>query len=206
MTERGSRAGARAAATPVGVNHVVLNVRDIEESHRFWTEIIGLKQVGALRPRADMGPLPTMRFYSGEHDGKMTHHDVALVENPNVPPSPAEWGLFGAPQAINHIAIAMPDRESWQNKLADLQDRGVKFHLRVNHGVTHSVYISDPNGYGVELLYELPREMWEADIDAGLNYFEMLPTEGREALQDDIEHAPSFGAGEKRPGAAPSSD
>ena len=40
--------------TPVGVNHVVLNVRDIEESHRFWTEIVGLKQVGALRPRADM--------------------------------------------------------------------------------------------------------------------------------------------------------
>ena len=41
--------------TPVGVNHVVLNVRDIEESHRFWTEIVGLKQVGALRTRADMG-------------------------------------------------------------------------------------------------------------------------------------------------------
>src|SRR4051794_19410320 len=51
-------------ATPVGVNHVVLNVRDIEESHRFWTEIVGLKQVGALRPRADMGPVPQMRFYS----------------------------------------------------------------------------------------------------------------------------------------------
>ena len=40
--------------TPVGVNHLVLNVRDIEESHRFWTEIIGLKQVGELRPRPDM--------------------------------------------------------------------------------------------------------------------------------------------------------
>ena len=32
--------------------------------------------------------------------------------------------------------------------------------LRVNHGMTHSVYINDPNGYGVEVLYELPREMW----------------------------------------------
>ena len=196
MTEHGSSrpAAARATATPVGVNHVVLNVRDIEESHRFWTEIIGLKQVGALRPRTDMGPLPTMRFYSGEHDGKMTHHDVALVENPNLPAPSAEWGLFGASQAINHIAIAMPDRESWQNKLADLQARGVKFHLRVNHGVTHSVYVSDPNGYGVELLYELPRELWEADIDAGLNYLELLPTEGQEALRDDIESAPRFGA------------
>ena len=187
-------AGRRAAATPAGVNHVVLNVRDIEESHRFWTEIVGLKHVGALRPRSDMVPSPKMRFYSGERDGKVTHHDLALVENPQLPPPPAEWGPFTAPQAINHVAIAMPDREAWQSKLAELQERGVKFHLRVNHGMTHSVYLSDPNGYGVELLYELPREMWEADIDAGLNYFELLPTEGPEALADDIDNAPRFGA------------
>jgi catechol 2,3-dioxygenase len=185
---------ASDVATPVGINHIVLNVRDIEESHRFWTEIVGLKQVGALRPRADMGgPLPKMRFYSGNHGGKMAHHDVALVENPTLPAPPDQWELFGTPQAVNHIAIAMPDRESWMKKLADLQARGVKFHRRVNHGVTHSVYISDPNGYGVELLYELPREMWESDIDAGLNYAEQLPTEGDEALKDDIENAPRFG-------------
>ncbi len=196
MVERSSSKAANAGdiATPLGVNHVVLNVRDIEESHRFWTEIVGLKQVGVFRPRAEMGPMPKMRFYGGERDGKLSHHDVALVENPNLPPPPAEWGPFGAPQAINHIAIAMPDRESWMKKLADLQARGVKFHLRVNHGMTHSVYISDPNGYGVELLYELPREMWERDIDAGLNYFELLPTEGEEALLDNIEDAPRFGA------------
>ncbi len=179
---------------PVGVNHVVLNVYDIEESHRFWTEIIGLKQVGALRPRTDMGELPAMRFYSGSHGGKMTHHDVALVENPNLPPRPKEWEMFGNPQAINHIAIAMPNRDSWLKKLSELQDRGIKFNLRVNHGMTHSVYISDPNGYGVEVLYELPRELWESDIDAGLNYVELLPTEGAEALVDDIENAPRFPA------------
>jgi len=76
---------------------------------------------------------------------------------------------------------------------AELQAKGVKFNMRVNHGVTHSVYINDPNGYGVELLYELPREMWEGDIDAGINYFQPLPTEGEEALKDDLENAPSFG-------------
>ena len=179
--------------TPVGVNHVVLNVRDIEESHRFWTEVIGLKQVGALRPRADMGTMPKMRFYSGDHGGKMTHHDVAIVENPNLPAPSAEWQLFGT-QAINHVALAMPDRDSWLQKLEQLQALGVKFNMRVNHGVTHSVYINDPNGYGVELLYELPREMWEADIDEGLNYLELLPTEGKEALVDDLENAPRFGA------------
>jgi catechol 2,3-dioxygenase len=183
-------------ATPVGINHIVLNVRDIEESHRFWTEIVGLTQVGILHPRTDMGaPPPTMRFYSGNHDGRMAHHDLALVENRNLPAPPTQWAPFGTPhpQAINHIAIGMPDRESWLKKLADLQARGVKFNLRINHGVTHSVYITDPNGYGVELLYELPREMWEGDIDAGLNYLELLPTEGEAALKDDLENAPRFG-------------
>jgi len=185
--------GGRAAA-PVGVNHVVLNVYDIEESHKFWTEVIGFTQVGALRPRPEMGDLPPMRFYSGDHDGKLTHHDLALVENPNLPPRPKEWDMFGAPQAINHVAITMPDRESWHKKLEELQGHGVKFNLRVNHGVTHSVYINDPNGYGVEVLYELPRELWEGDIDAGLNYLELLPTEGPEALVDDFENSPRFPA------------
>jgi catechol 2,3-dioxygenase len=123
------------------------------------------------------GPVAKMRFYSGDHGGKMTHHDVAIVENPNLPPPPANWELFGS-QAINHIAIAMPQRESWLKRLAFMQSRGVKFNMRVNHGVTHSVYINDPNGYGVELLYELPRQMWERDIDAGLNYLALPPTEG----------------------------
>lgn len=196
MARKGSKKASTKSdvATPVGVNHVVLNVYDIEESHQFWTEVVGLKQVAALRPRADMGKLPAMRFYSGDHDGKMTHHDVALVENANLPPRDKNWEIFGAPHAINHIAIAMPDRESWLKKLADLQTKDVKFHLRVNHGVTHSVYISDPNGYGVELLYELPREMWEDDINEAINYLELLPTEGQEALIDDLENAPRFTA------------
>jgi len=196
MTKRrSSKAKSNSGvATPVGVNHVVLNVYDIEESHRFWTEVVGLKQVAALRPRANMGKVPPMRFYSGDHDGKMTHHDVALVENANLPPRDKNWQIFGAPHAINHIAIAMPDRASWLNKLEDLQAKGVEFHLRVNHGVTHSVYISDPNGYGVELLYELPREMWEGDINEAINYLELLPTEGQEALVDDLENSPHFTA------------
>ena len=40
------------AVSPSGINHLVLNVRDIEELHQFWTEIVGLKQVAALPPAA----------------------------------------------------------------------------------------------------------------------------------------------------------
>ena len=43
----------------------------------------------------------------------------------------------------------------------------------------------------------LPRQMWERDIDADLNYLELLPCEGSEAFVDDLENAPSFGAADE---------
>jgi catechol 2,3-dioxygenase len=183
--------------TPVGINHLVLNVRDMEESHRFWTEMLGFKQVGEIKPRPDRPNPVKMRFYSGDHDGRMNHHDVALVENPNLPAPPTDWSLFGMPLAINHIAITLPSREAWLKQLEYLQGKGVKFDRRTNHGMTRSLYIHDPNGYGIELLYELPREVWEKDIDAALNYSEALPTEGKAALVDEIEKAPVFGQADR---------
>ena len=180
--------------TPRGLNHLVLNVRDIEESHSFWTEIVGFKQVGELKATPQRPNPPKMRFYSGDHDGNMNHHDVALVENKDLPAPPKEWGMFGMPCAINHIAITFESREAWLRQLAYVQARGVKFNRRVEHGMTHSLYINDPNGYGVELLYELPREVWAGDIDAALNHAVSVPTEGAEALTDRHEDVPVFRA------------
>ena len=182
----------REAVTPVGINHLVLNVRDIAESHAFWTEIMGFKQVGELHPRPDRPNPPKMRFYSGDHQGKMQHHDLALMEMPNLPP-PAAWSMSESQVAINHVAIMLPSRAAWLKQIAFLQSKGVTFHRRINHGMTHSVYISDPNGYGIEVLYELPREVWEGDIDAALNYAEPLPTQGGEALVDAADNVPVFG-------------
>jgi len=173
------------AVTPAGINHLVINVRDIDESHRFWTEILGFKEVGRSSRR-------NMRFYSGDHGGRMNHHDIALVENRALPAPPADWAMFGMPVAINHIAITLPNREAWLKQLAFLRQKGVKFQRRVNHGMTHSLYISDPNGYGVEVLYELPREVWGDNIQGALDYAEALPTEGDEAFVDDTDY-PTFG-------------
>src|SRR3977135_2358578 len=86
----------KQAVAPRAINHVVLNVRDIEESHRFWTEMIGFKHVGTAKPRPDRPHPPNFRFYSCDHgDGRLSHHDLALVENPNLPPPPAEWAMVG---------------------------------------------------------------------------------------------------------------
>jgi catechol 2,3-dioxygenase len=183
----------RSAVTPTGLNHLVLNVRNMEESHRFWTEILGFKQVGEIHPTPQRPNPPKMRFYSGDHSGQMNHHDVALVENPALPEPPKDWSMYGMPCAINHIAIALPSREAWLEQLAYLQEKGVKFNRRVEHGMTHSLYINDPNGYGIELLYELPREVWGGDIDAALNWAKPLPTEGQQALDDRTEGYPVFG-------------
>ena len=101
---------------------------------------------------------------------------------------------------MNHIAITMPTREAWLAHLAYLQEKGVKFDRRVEHGMTHSLYIHDPNGYGVEFVYDLPKEVWKDDINGALNYVKVLPTEGAEALDDRTQGIPTFktspGAGE----------
>ena len=176
-----------AAIAPRGVNHVVFNVRDIEVSHRFWTETLGFRCVGHIKPRPGRAPVK-MRFYSGvDERGDVNHHDVALIEVVEPVPAPADegpWSLVARRVGLNHLAITWPDRESWLQQIAFLQSRGVPFHLRINHGMTHSAYISDPDGHGIEVLYELPREVWEGDIEAAQNFSERLPTEGTETMID----------------------
>ena len=139
-----------------------------------------------------------MRFYSGvSAHGDVSHHDLALAEAPKregaAEAEPETWSLMRGGEGLNHVAIAWPDRESWLKQVQFLQDKGVTFHRRINHGMTHSVYISDPDGHGIEVLYELPREVWEHDIDAAQNYAESLPTDGPESLVDRVDN-PVFGA------------
>jgi catechol 2,3-dioxygenase len=187
---------ATVPVMPTGMNHVVINVYDMEESHKFWTEVVGLKLVGKLKPGP--GPngqmRPKMQFYAGHDEGHRRHHDIAFVENANLPPRPAEgWNIYTSPNAINHLAFEFPNREAWLGHLKFMQDKGVAFKRKIDHGMSHSVYLTDPNGYGVELLYELPRDVWENDIDGALNYAKERPSEGSAALED-ITEVPRFGA------------
>lgn len=181
---------ANEAQPPRGINHIVLNVRDLEVSHRFWTEIMGFRCVAELKPTPGR-VRPKMRFYSGlDAHGDVSHHDLALAEIPAAADGapPETWDLMPRRPGINHVAIAWPDRESWLKQLAFLRARGVTFHRRINHGMTHSVYVSDPDGHGIEVLYELPREVWRGDIDAAQNFAEVLPTEGEAAMIDRTDY------------------
>ena len=158
---------ASASQTPSGLNHVVLNVRDMDEAHRFWTELLGFHQVGALRPGPDAKPAPRVRFYSGQVEGRYRHHDIALVEQTALP--------AGQKQSLNHVAVAYPTPETWQRQVEFLMARGVALHGRVDSGTTKSIHANDPDGNVIELVYELPRAVWEDDIDAALNRAKDLP-------------------------------
>ena len=116
---------ARRMPTCDGINHLVINVRDIEESHKFWTEILGFKRGGADRNAAT-----AMRFYSGDHDGQ--HESPRHRASGESEPAEAARGMEDVrkPVAINHIAITMPSREAWLKRLAWLRENGVKFRAR----------------------------------------------------------------------------
>ena len=101
---------------------------------------------------------------------------------------------------VNHIAIAYPDREAWLTQLEHLKANGVEFIVRGNHGMTHSAYIADPDGYGIEVLYDLPEEVWSGDVDAALNYFEYLPPEQE---LEDTHRLPALRADAPEPVAVP---
>jgi catechol 2,3-dioxygenase len=168
------------------VNHLVLTVRDLAAADRFYTEQLGFEKCGELT-----GPLAAseMWFYRGHTS---SHHDFALVQvkDPAGVAPARPWEGFFPEHAvgINHIAIGYPTREEWLARLKQLQDNGVQFIIRGNHGMTHSAYISDPDGHGIEVLYELPAEVWEGDINAALNFFELVPTEGPESLADSTDY------------------
>ena len=168
------------------ITHLVLTVRDIEASHRFYTEIIGYQQCGLLEGELAESE---MRFYRAGTN----HHDLALVQvgKPDeVPAPPADWLGFFPDHAvgINHFAIGYPTREAWLHQLDHLQANGIPFDLRGNHGMTHSVYVRDPDGNSVEILYDLPPRCGRATSTPPLNYFEVLPAEGAGALEDDTEY------------------
>jgi catechol 2,3-dioxygenase len=167
------------------LQHLVLNVRDIEASHRFYTEALGFEQSGTFE--APGGRPIDMRFYRGQGDH---HHDIALVQirDPESAPEVPKFSLFSKQPGLAHLALCYEDRDAWLAQLEHLQNLGVEFKLRGNHGMTHSAYVADPDGNGVEVLYDLPPEVWQGDVNAALSYFEPLPTTGPEALEDSTDY------------------
>jgi catechol 2,3-dioxygenase-like lactoylglutathione lyase family enzyme len=128
-------------------HHVAVATRDLEASHRFYTEAMGFTLVRVeCMPFLEDGWARHLFYDTGNGDMLAIwdlHHDSLPAFDPAI-----STGL-GLPNFVNHIAFGSPD-------LADLDRR--KNHwlahghdvARIDHGWCTSIYANDPNGIMVE--------------------------------------------------------
>ncbi len=77
-----------------------------------------------------------------------------MIEDKTGRPAPANAaGLF-------HAALLLPDRAALGNWLRRVAEKGVRFEGFSDHGVSEALYLSDPDGNGLEFYSDRPREAW----------------------------------------------
>ena len=128
-------------ATRIG--HVHLRVADLERATGFYRDLLGLGVVAGLDGAAFLA--------AGDY-----HHHIALntwqSEGASAPPA----GHTG----LHHFAILLPDREELAEVVRRLLAARYPIDGAEDHGGTVAVYLRDPDGNGVELSYDRPREAW----------------------------------------------
>ena len=150
-----------------GVNHMVLNVRDMEKSHDFWTRVMRLEHCGT---QGGPGQPRFLRFYRSHGH---THHDIALSPAKDPDSLPIPTGPLQTP-GLNHFAWTYPDLETWKQQVRHVVDTGYPIQFRMEHGMSQSLYVRDPDGTVVEMMYEFPEERWNENIEAALKYRRVL--------------------------------
>jgi catechol 2,3-dioxygenase len=119
---------------------VRLAVADLEGTRAFYERTIGLRPSG---PRDEATPLAA--------NGTTV---VELVPSPDAPPRPAgTTGLF-------HLAILVPSRLELARSLRRVVQSGWSLTGASDHLVSEALYLSDPEGNGIEVYRDRPREEW----------------------------------------------
>jgi catechol 2,3-dioxygenase len=131
------------AETHIGV--VRLQVSDLSRSIAYYERVLGFRTLGRQGSQATLGTV------SG---------DDALIElreksGVNAMPRRGRLGLF-------HFAILLPDRQSLGRLIAHLADIGAQVGMS-DHLVSEAIYLSDPDGLGIEVYADRPRSTWRYD-------------------------------------------
>lgn len=131
----------RETVRPTGWGHAVLKVRDLERSERFYTEVIGFGVVGSREK---------MRFLSLGRQ----HHDLALYEAGPRAMMPGAGNL-----GVVHLAFAMESENALRTFYTRVRGKAQVLGA-VDHVVSRSFYITDPDGYILEFYADAPMEEW----------------------------------------------
>lgn len=135
--------------TPKQLGHLVIRVRDLERSERFYSDVLGL-HVTNKRPGQ-------MIFLSA---GDSSSHELALVPVGDDAPGP-ETDRVG----LYHFAWEMESLDDLKRLYADMKAKDVKIGGIGDHGISLGVYFFDPDGNEIEAYYEMSKDQWPEDGD-----------------------------------------
>lgn len=131
------------------LGHIVLYVSDLERSAAFYRDLLGWPVV--MEPRG----FPAMGFRAGN-----THHDLLLIEvGPGAAPIPR-----GRRVGMYHFGVKVGDSDDeLREVLTQVRARPdlVRLAGASDHGMTHSLYVLDPDGNEVELYIDVPGVDWD---------------------------------------------
>ena len=127
------------------LGHIVLTVADLQRSVCFYRDVLGFREVSRLGERGVM-------FSSGR-----THHELLLLQGePDAAPI-----LEGRPLGLSHFALKIGTTDDELSAaIAELAAADVPIERTTDHGVTHSVYLKDPDGNRVEIYIDVQPELW----------------------------------------------
>jgi catechol 2,3-dioxygenase len=134
------------------IGHVHLKVADIDRALGFYRDLLGFE---------------VMQWYGHEAvflSAGGYHHHIGLNtwESKGAPPAPRHAaGLY-------HLAVLYPNRRELAKALKALLDADYPLDGSSDHGVSEALYLRDPDGNGVELYVDRPREEWPRDGEGGL--------------------------------------
>ena len=136
------------------LGHVVLWVRDLQKSVHFYRDVLGFKEVGSMRNGN------SVMFSSGR-----SHHELYLM---NVGPD-AEPVRQTHRAGMYHFGLKVGTTdEELKDAIRTCVEAGVEIVGASDHGVTHSLYIKDPDGNEVELYIDVQPELWHEDPTVAL--------------------------------------
>jgi catechol 2,3-dioxygenase len=139
----------------VRIGHVHLKVAEIERALDFWCGVLGFELVTRYGPDAAF-------VSAGGY-----HHHIGLNVWESRGGSPPPAGTTG----LYHVAILYPSRAALADALRRLIDAGIELEGAADHGVSEALYLRDPDGNGVELYRDRPREGWPRDADGKIEMF-----------------------------------